>query len=229
LKLLGYYQGTQSQETTFSVRGTGVCTSANGVAFGCNQTGDVTAKGSGDMGVAKLVWQPGEIVQYYAAVGVGSYDLHIPAGTLKGSAGIAGTLGVRGTIYPDTVVTPGIALDFSATRSVFSYDRFEQGTPTNTAVDNKLSLWTYQWAVEAGHQFEVNQQWKVEPYGGVKWIYIRSDLHELSSGNHSGGTQNTVTPFVGVRVPYGDKEALVLEGSQFVDGFQEAAGVEFKF
>lgn len=233
LKLLGYYQGTQSQETTFSVRGSANCVAPNGGAgltFPCNQTGDVTAKGSGDMGVAKLVWQPGEIVQYYAAVGVGSYDLNLPSGQMKGSAGIAGTLGLRGTILPDTIVTPGIALDFNATRSVFSYNRFEQGIPgQSTAVDNKLSLWTYQWAVEAGHQFVVDKDWKVEPYGGVKWIYIRSDLNTLASGSHAGGTQNTVTPFVGVRVPYGDHEALVVEGSQFVDGFQEAGGVEFKF
>jgi hypothetical protein len=230
LKILGYYQGTQSQETTFSVRGAANCVSPNGVTFGCSQTGDVTGKGSGSMGIVKALYQPGEIVQYYTAVGVGGYDLNLPTGKLSGNPGVAGTLGLRGTIFPDTIVTPGVAADFGVTRSVFSYNRFEQGLPgQNTAVNHRLGMWQYQFAVEVGHQFDIDKDWKIEPYGGVKWIVIKTDLNDLQTGSHAGGTQNTVSPFLGVRVPFGDHEAAVVEVSQFVNGMQEAAGLEFRF
>ena len=230
LKILGYYQGTQSQETTFSVRGAANCVSPNGVAFGCSQTGDVTAKGSGSMGIVKALYQPGELVQYYAAIGAGGYDLTLPSGKLSGNPGVSGSLGLRGTVYPDTIVTPGVAVDFGVTRSVFSYNRFEQGIPgQNTAVNHRLGMWQYQFAVEIGHQFAIEKGLAVEPYGGAKWVVIKTDLNDLQTGSHSGGTQNTVSPFLGVRVPFGEHEAVFVEGSQFVDGTQEAAGLEIRF
>lgn len=230
LKLLGYYQGTQSQETTFSVNGAANCVSPNGVSFGCSQTGDVTAKGTGGAGVVKFLHQPWEYVQYYAAIGVGYYSLQLPTGKMTGNPGHTGTLGLRGTIYPDTIVTPGIALDFGVTRADYQYNRFEQGIAgQSTDLGHRLGMWQYQFAVEIGHQFDVEGEWKIDPYGGVKWIVIKSDLRDLQTGGHSGGLQQTVSPFLGVRVPFGGHEAFFIEGSQFVDGTQGAIGLEFRF
>jgi len=234
LKLLGYYQGTQSQEINFSVRGAGGCsvaTSNGPVTFACDQTGDVTGKMTGGDGVVKLVYQPWEILQYYAALGVGSRRLNLPNGQMTGdNPGLSFSFGGRATIYPDTIVTPGIAVDAGVTRADYRYNRFEQGLAgADTRVNQRLGLWMYQVAVESSHLFPIDKDWKLEPYGGVKWLRIQSDLHDLQTGGHAGGQKDVVTPFVGLRVPVGEHEAFFAEGSQFVNGTQESGGLEIKF
>ncbi len=233
LRLLTYYSGVSDQTVRFNVRGTGSCVSQNGVTFGCNQTGDVDGSGDGAMGAAKLVWQPWDILQYYGVVGAGGYRLKVPGANgdqyLSGdNPGVMGTLGVRGTIYPDTVVTPAIALDASISDTRYAFNRATGvGSGAQTTINQALSLWRYQVALEAGHQFSV-ESWKVEPYGGLKWTRTQADLLDRQTGGHSGGRIDVVSPFLGVKVPASEHEAFFAEAA-FVEGYQYGAGLEVRF
>lgn len=238
LKILAYYQGTQAQELTFSVRGTGGCAAAppsGSVSFGCDQAGDVDAEASGGMGVVKAIYQPWESLQYYASVGIGDYSLRVPSSTITNTLtgdnpGASFTFGAKAVIYPDTIVTPAIALDASITNSYYTFNRrFPGGTPgQSNMINQRLNLWQYQFAVESSHLFSFEKSWKVEPYGGVKWIRIQSDLLDLQSGSHAGGQTDVVSPFLGVRLPAYEHEAFFAEAS-FVGGFQYGAGLEVRF
>ena len=253
LKILAYYQGVQDQTVKFDAGGSGACRSQNGAAsFFCGGGGDVEAKGSGGAGLVKLVYQPREVLQYYAAFGVGDYNLDVPSTTyinrLRGDRpGMIMTAGVKAVLYPDTVVTPAIATDLSVSRARYWFNRVR---PSDAAVavssiDQRLDLMMLQVAVEASHVFTLqdadekadekaglvalrNQGIKLEPYGGVKWLRIQSDLKDLADGTHSGGQQDTVTPFLGLRLPLGRSEGFFAE-AQFVDGYVYAAGLELRF
>ncbi len=241
LKFLVYYQGVQDQTLNFAVNGGGNCSTPNGVSFSCGQSGAVEAKGSGGAAMMKLVYQPWERFQYYAMYGVGDYSLSVPSATVANSLtgdalGQIFGFGLKASIVPDTIVaadglpTPAIALDASLTRSLYNFNRrFPGGTPgANNNIDQRLGLMTYQFAVEASHLFVLDENWKLEPYGGVKWIRVQSDLKDLVDGSHAGGAQDTVTPFLGLRVPVEDHEAFFAEAS-FIDGYHYGAGLELRF
>jgi hypothetical protein len=253
LKLLTYYQGTQGQNLNFQVSAPAQCSTGNGLAYACGQSGDVAVKGSGGMGVVKLVYQPWESFQYYAAFGVGEYSISVPSVTatnkLTGdNPGYMGTIGLRSVVLADTQFTPAVAIDGSVSWSRYSFNRiFPEGGASGFSgpINQRLFMAQYQVAVEASHLFTITdapkidkehadmlpmvpQGFKVEPYGGVKWTLIQSDLHDYTNGTHAGGAQNTATPFLGLRIPIYENEGLFCE-STFVDGFQYAGGLEIRF
>jgi hypothetical protein len=238
LKLLAYYQGVNDQSVNFSIAGSGACTAAppNGaVTFACGASGDIEANGSGGAGLVKLVWQPWERFQYYALFGKGNYTLSVPSATVTNvltgdNYGLIYGAGFKASIVPDTLVTPAIALDLSLTRSDYNFNRrFPGGTPgVSGDINQRLVLMTYQFGVESSHLFVLDEHWKLEPYGGIKWMRVEADLKDLIDGSHAGGKQDTVSPFLGLRVPIEDHETFFAEAS-FVNGYQYGGGLELRF
>lgn len=243
LKLLTYYQGTQDQTLNFTLAGTGGCATRNGLGFSCNQTGDVELEGNGGMGVLKLVYQPWESFQYYATFGVGEYSVTVPSttarGTLSGSnPGISYGAGLKAVIWPDTEVTPGIAIDASLTQSRYTFNRNFPGTQTLAdRINQSLELWQYQVAFSASKLFTVVEGEKIErfksgiklePYGGLKWTRIQAKLKDKQDGSTAGGKQDTISPFLGLRIPVYQNEGFFAEAS-FVNGYQYGAGLEIRF
>lgn len=253
LKILAYYEGVQGQELNFNIAAPALCVSqTGGVSFACGQGGDVEVKGRGGAGLLKLVYQHTESLQYYAAFGVGDYSVSVPSATITNdltgdNPGTVMTAGAKALILPDTVVSPALALDVSVSRSRYYFNRrFPGGTPGgNNNINQRLDLMRYQVAVEASHVFILRDAvdkadekaglaalrdagLKLEPYGGVKWSRIQSDLKDLEDGGHAGGQQDTVTPFAGLRLPLFERNMLFAEAS-FLGGYQYAAGMEIRF
>lgn len=233
LTLLTYYQGVQDQTVRFDVAGTGDCASKGGPSFACNQTGSVDASGQGGMGVVKLVYQPWDYIQYYGSIGVGNYALSVPSETVTNqlsgdNPGVEGALGLRATIYPETIVTPAIAVDGSLSGSRYDFNRMTDSNGVAQTVNQTLTMWQYQVAVETSKRFAVEESVTLEPYGGVKWVRTQSDLLDHQSGSHAGGQLDTVTPFLGLRIPATKHELFFAEAS-FVDAYQYAAGLSIGF
>ncbi|MDE2142230.1 MAG: autotransporter domain-containing protein [Elusimicrobia bacterium] len=241
LKFLGYYQGVQDQTLNFSINDSGACSTQNGLSFSCGGSGNIAAKGSGGAGMLKAVWQPWERFQYYAMVGAGDYSMSVPSATVTNvytgdNSGRIYGAGLKASIVPDTIVaadgfpTPAISLDVSMTRSQYDFNRRNpMGAATSSAnIAQRLTLMTYQFAVEASHLFPLDQNFKLEPYGGVKWTRVQADMKDLGDGSRAGGQQDTVSPFLGLRVPVEDHEAFFAEAS-FVDGYHYGAGLELRF
>mgnify|MGYP001586760875 CR=1 FL=1 len=253
LKLLTYYQGTKDQVLNFTVANQGTC-AAGGVAFACGQTGDVEGNGNGGMGVVKVLYQPWESFQYYGLFGAGNYSLRVPYNTVMNTLtgdnpGMMWGAGVKSVLVADTQFSPAIAIDAGLAQSRYKFNRRFPGGGAGVAANNNinqaLTMSQYQVALEISHVFTLTDAedkrdqkesglsllssgLKLEPYGGVKWTRIRSDLHDLQDGSHAGGKQDTVSPFAGLRVPVYEHEAFFAEGS-FVNGTQYAAGLEVRF
>ncbi|MFA6318131.1 MAG: autotransporter domain-containing protein [Elusimicrobiota bacterium] len=248
LKILGFYQGISGQDLTFSLTDSGTCvvgpTNPNNVSFPCGQSGDIDVDGNGAYGTVKVVYQPWETMQYYAAVGVGEYGLKVPSTTvtnqLNGDApGFSYTVGAKAVLFPDSPGMAAIAVDASASWARHDLNR-RHGTPNvSSTIDQRLDLMTYQVSVEASHLFTLVEKDKFdlvalkgglqfEPYGGVRWSRTVADLKDMTDGGHAGGSQDVVTPFLGLRVPLFEREAVFVESS-FVGGYHHAAGLEVRF
>ena len=238
LKFLAYYQGVSDQNLNFSVNTSGICTAAppsGGVAFPCNSSGDVEGKGSGGAGLVKAEWQAAERFALYAVVGTGDYSIKVPSTTVENTLsgdklGIIFGAGLKASIVPDTIVNPAIALDLSIMRSHYNFNQITPGGTAgiNNGFSQRLVLMTYQVAIETSHLFEIDKTWKLEPYGGVKWTRVQSDLKDQSGGSHAGGQKDTGTPFLGLRVPAEDRIAFFTEAS-FIDGLHYGGGLEIRF
>lgn len=232
LKFLAYYQGVAEQTLNFSVVGAGTCSAgAPGVTFACGQGAEVEAMGSGGAGLMKVAWQAAERFQPYLTLGGGGYRMAVPSTTvtnsLTGDPGLIFGGGVKASVVPDTQFGPGIALDLGVMRSFYKFNRISRGGNVSD-INERLTLMTYQLAVEASHLFSLDRGWTLEPYGGIKWVRVDADLKDLSSGSRAGGTQDTASPFVGLRVPFKERNSFFVE-SAFVDGYHYGAGLEFRF
>jgi hypothetical protein len=238
LKFLTYYQGVQDQALNFTVNDSGPCSTPTGVTFSCGQSGHIPVKGSGGAGVLKIIWQPWERFQYYATYGVGEYSLSVPSATVTNvltgdSRGQMYGFGMKASIVPDTIVTPAIAIDVSMVRSLYNFTRRSPGgvPGASNSITQRLELMTYQFAVQSSHlfSFDLDQlSLKIEPYGGIKWTRVQSDLKDLVDGSHAGGQQDTVTPFLGLRLPVAERESFFAEAT-FVNGYHYGAGLELRF
>ncbi len=136
LKFLAYYQGVSDQNLNFSVDASGTCTpgpqNPHNVAFPCNGSSDIEAKGSGGAGMLKLAWQAAERFQLYAHVGTGDYSIKVPSTTVGNTIsgdklGLIFGAGLRASIVPDTIVNPAIALDLRITRSHYNFNHITPG------------------------------------------------------------------------------------------------------
>lgn len=256
LKLLAYYQGTKDQVLNFNLASVGSCATGGAVPFACGQGGgDVEGKGSGGMGVMKAVYQPWESFQYYALFGAGDYALRVPFNntttTLSGdNPGIMWGAGLKAVILPDTDVSPAVSVDLGLSQSRYKFNRRHPTVGATSAnINQALTLNQYQVALVVSHLFVLKDAVdkreaadmakngfaplslngvKLEPYGGVKWVRIQADLHDLQDGSHAGGRQDTISPMAGLRIPVYEREALFAEAS-FVNGTQYAAGLEIRF
>ena len=236
LKFLAYYQGVSDQTVNFSVAGgANDCATTNGVSFACGQGEDVEGSGKGGAGMVKLVYQASERFSPYVLLGTGDYSLSVPSTTVRNtltgdSLGLIYGAGLKASVVPDTQFGPGIALDVSLTRAQYKFNRIEPGgTPgRSNDIDSRLTLMTYQVAVEASHLFPIDEHWKLEPYGGIKWMRVDADLKDRANNSHAGGHNDLASPFLGLRVPAEDRIAFFAEAS-FVDGYQYGAGMELRF
>lgn len=233
LKFLAYHQGVAEQPVDFSIAGSANCQTAAGVPFGCGQGGTVEAEGRGAAGMLKAVYQIGDYVRPYAVIGAGSYELSVPSttvtNTLSGSApGLIYGGGVKLSAVPDTQFGAGVALDLGYQRAEYRLDHLSpRGAASPARADQRLTLTTWQVAVEASHQFSVESA-KLEPYGGIRWLRLEADLKDLPSGTRAGGRKDTASPFLGLRVPGGDRVAGFVESS-FAGGYHYGAGFEVRF
>lgn len=239
LKLTGYYRGVQSQDLTFSVGGSGACSTPAGgvlpaVPFACDSVGKVPAEGSGQAAVGKVLWQPYDNVQYYLTLGTGRYSLHVASLTsvtsLTGDTpGWIYGFGTRALIFPESIASTALAVDASATWEKYSFNRSQpQTTAARVNVKERLDLMKLQLALEASRRFDFGGRWKAEPYGGLKWVRTQAWLKDLDSGDRFGGIEDAVSPFLGINLPWSDNESLWGEAS-FLKGYEYATGLAIRF
>lgn len=225
-----YFQGISEQRLLFSITDAANCLSAPTtppqgppVPFPCSSTGDLDARGFGQALLVKFSYQPSERgLIFYATAGVGDYRVKVESTTVFNSsvedqAGFLTSFGAKAVIIPDTIVSPAIALDASV-----GLQRYFGG-------GRRLDLMQLQIAMEVSHRFVLKDPaFTIEPYGGVKWLRTQAYLKTIATGSRVGGYQQTVSPFIGFKIPFFENDSVFAEVS-FVNGIQYASGLAIRF
>ena len=258
LKLSLYYQGLQNQHLDFQVGSAGPCAGGGTVnpAFPCGSSGDVPARLDGGAVIFQAAAQPWEGLQYYASAGLGTASMGASNNWMSGDRpGFLYGAGAKAVLLPDTIVSPGVALDGRLGWERYYFNELQPaGTRSQAFVNEQLDIWRYQLALEVSHQFNAREsrseaagkeplasamnagravldtlgELRFEPYGGVKWLRSRAVLKDFQDGRRLGGIQDSFAPFLGLMVPVYDHEGLFGEVS-FVNGAQYAMGLNVRF
>jgi hypothetical protein len=166
----------------------------------------------------KVIYNPFDGLYWWTRVGSGNYDLEIPSGSVKNrldgtDPGVMVGIGLRWQLSPDTIVTPGICLDFGINCSEYRINRFFPGSVSGpselVAVDNRLEI------VESQMTMLVSKSniWdtRIEPYGGLNILRYYSRITDESTLAQVDGYKDSFEIFVGARLKLHPMEWLVFE------------------
>ncbi len=175
---------------------------------------------------AKVNFNPFDGLYYWLKGAFGKSELKMPTldGNIKFTDGARCrfALGVRKLLFPDTIVTPALAVE-----TAFEYGRASlKKLHTNdgdAVADAVLENKEYRLAFIGSKRFGV-----FEPYGAVKVSRIYSDFVNMGgSGNFSGNVDN-VGLTAGLKVNFEPRESFTIEAS-FLNERSVSAAINLVF
>ena len=204
--------GNSSDKLNFSVASKDEIKVGNNSYFS-EVTNDFEGDGRGNSVLAKLAFNPGGGLYYWFKAGIGSYDLSLPSSTVKNKLSgqdkgwICG-LGARKLLFPDTIVTPAIAVDVGISYMSYGLDSFSFGGSAPVSVSDKLEITEAQADVVISKIIN-----SIEPYGGLKVYRKSAVLSDRASFVNVSGIKDSAGLFFGVKFSFCKHEALVVEGN----------------
>jgi len=219
--------GDTSEKLNFHVTGREQIRVGNNSYFS-NVSNDLESDGrSSDVSV-KLVINPDNGLYYWFKAGVSDYSLDIPSDTVKNNLsgqdkGLICGFGARKLLFPDTIVSPAVAVGLGVNYAVYGLDSFRSGDSAPVVVNDKLEITEFQADVVISKKLD-----KFEPYGGVKVYRKNVTLTDRASIANVSGAKDDAGLFFGTRFSYFKNEALIVEGS-FVGDTSFTAGVNINF
>lgn len=204
--------GNSSDKLNFNVTGRDQIKVGNNSYFS-NVSNDLESDGSGKSVFAKVVINPDNGLYYWFKAGISSYDLDVPSDSVKNKLsgqdkGMVCGFGARKLLFPDTIVTPAIAVDFGINYAAYGLDSFSAGGAAPVAVSDKLEIMEFQTDLVLSKRIK-----QFEPYGGLKIYRKTATLTDKAGFANVSGTKDNAGLFFGLKVNFTKQEALVIEGS----------------
>ena len=186
----------------------------NNSSYFSEVTNDFKCNGRANSILVKAVINPiDEGFYYWLKAGSGSYDLEIPSSSVtnklsgRNPGSIVG-FGMRSQLFPDTIVTPALAIEMGGSYSAFDLDVFRSGSGPNELISDKLEIFEAQFACIVSKKIG-----KFEPFGGLKIFRTHTLLRHVSSLGSVSGTKDNAGLFAGTRYYVHSAESVVIEGS----------------
>ncbi len=178
--------------------------------------------------VGLFEFQPHDGLKYRFKIGqVREFNLEFSSGSQTNKLETTGSgfvwgVGIGGSLAPSSIVSLGIRWDVAYAQTNVNLDRL-QGGPAAYAVDQDFRQ------EEIQGSLTLSRRWKmVEPYGGVKVFHLMNRLVDNGTKEKIKGTNDEVSPFVGLQWMVAEKDSLVIEGS-FVGEKSLSAGFKAQF
>jgi hypothetical protein len=175
-----------------------------------------------------LTVRPGDYLQYRFLYGIlRNYELEVGSGSFVNrhesqSDGHQYGFGVRMSASPQTIVSLGTALDLSYVHRDVDFEKLESNGVVS-ALDEGFRQDEVQLAAN------VSKRWKrLEPYGGIKFAYVTTKIVDRATLSKMRGHDEAISPFVGLKLEFFEKESLIVEAS-FADEESFSAGLNIKF
>ncbi len=189
---------------------------------------DVETESKSESMLVLVGLKPREALEYHFKIGqVRNYKIEFSSGshfnTLDAlSDGIVWGFGLSGRISPASIVSMGITWQLDYSRSKVDLDRFQSpGILTSSNI-------SYQ-EEEIQGALNFSRRWKTfEPYAGLKILRTIATMVDQSTKGKIKGSNDGVSPFVGIQWDLADRESIVLEGS-FADEESFSASMKVQF
>jgi len=224
---LAVFYGNTAEKLDFNVNSRDQIKVGNNSYFS-EVSSDLESDGTSRGVYAKLMFNPANGLYYWLKAGLAGYSLDIPSSLAKNNltcqnSGWVYGIGARKLLFPDTIVTPAVAIDFGFNYAIYGMDTFRAGGSDPVAVNDKLEIIETQADLVVSKKINI-----VETYGGLKVYNKAATLTDKSGFANVSGTRNDAGLFFGVKVNYYKQEALLIEGS-FIGETNFTAGINIKF
>lgn len=185
----------------------------NNSSYFSEVTNDFKCNGNANSVLVKAVINPvDEGFYYWLKAGSGSYDLEIPSASVRNklsgrNLGTIVGLGMRSQLFPDTIVTPALAIEMGGSYSVYDLDVFKSGSDPNQSIANRFEVFEAQISCLISKKIR-----KFEPFGGLKIARTFNQLRQLNSQGSVSGAKDNAGVFAGARYYVHSNETVVIEG-----------------
>lgn len=223
------YYSQLEQDLNFKVTSVDqIIVPGSAIGYFSKVTNDFKCSGKTERVLLKIITNPTGGFYYWFKAGAGKYELEIPSQTVTNKLssldnGYLLGIGLRSQIFPDTIVTPAIAVGLGLNYSLYDLEKFRTENNPGELVDNKLSLTEVQLDLLFSKEFR-----KFEFFGGAKVLRTYANLTEKQSLSEVSGFKDNIGLFLGSRIKIHSNESLFLEGSFLNEkGFSVGWNVEF--
>lgn len=189
---------------------------------------EVEMDSSYDASVLAFSFRPRDGLHYRAKAGqIRDYELVFASGAATNvlsdlDHGFLWGAGLTWNVAPGSIVSTAFSLALDYTETHIGFDRFESGFLTaGSAID--LERREFQGAMSASRRFG-----RIEPYGGLKYLRAETQLVDGATRERIRGTDDGLSPFIGVAIRLFAGEWLMIEGS-FLDEESLSAGINLQF
>jgi hypothetical protein len=212
--MVAVYQDYSTQKMNLRTEGVDNVT-IGGISYNSavNNTLECDAKSQGTS--IRFIINPWDNLSYWLKMGIGSYEIEVPSSTVKNKygtidRGMTVGFGIRSRLFPDTIVSPAMALDFGIEYGNFNMQTLQAGSGALQKVSDKFELTELQAA------FLISKRIKAfEPYGGIKVFRTYAAFTDADSLDRIYGTTDSAGVFAGLKTNFYPNESLVLEASFF--------------
>lgn len=183
-----------------------------GNSYFSDVSNDLEAEGRGEAAIVKVIVNPWSGFYYWLKAGSGSYELEIPSVTVRNrlsgmNHGVIAGMGIRSLLFPETIVTPALALDFGVNYRKYDFNTLQPEGGQKSVIQNTFEITDLQAAVLISRKSK-----GIEPYGGVKVSRSYVTLSDVPSLGKISGSKDTAGVVIGTHLYPFPHESLFIEG-----------------
>lgn len=224
---LAVYSANSEKKFNFQVKSDDEI-KAVGYSIFKNVTNDIESSGKGSSITAKYIVSISAKRSLWLKAGLGNYEIELPSTTVKnnlsgGEQSYIFGVGYRSRLFPDTIVSPAISVEFGVNYESYKLNKLKQSDSVSYAIDKKLELLNMQAAVVVSKRIPF-----IEPYGGLKVFRTNATITDNLNSVSASGIRDNASLFLGAKADLFDKQALMVEVS-FVGETTLAAGWNIYF
>ncbi len=185
---------------------------------------EISCTGKGEISGIKVLFNPFDGFVWWGKLGSCNYILEVPSYSVANKfeldrPGLLVGFGLRYQIFPETIVNPGMCLDFGLTVSEYKFKKFSVDGSSREIINNRFET------IEGQTAFLLSKRYKIfEPYCGVKIFRSFSKITDCDFFSSVEGYRDNVSVFIGTKIRVKKFEWFVLEYS-FIDETNIAIGI----
>ncbi|OGS25835.1 MAG: hypothetical protein A2297_08460 [Elusimicrobia bacterium RIFOXYB2_FULL_48_7] len=161
----------------------------------------------------KIIFNPFGGLTWWGKIGSCDYVLDIPSTASVNrfetvDPGMLAGIGFRCQVFPETIVTPGISLDFGCSVAENIIRKFSVDGSLAGVIDGKLST------LEGQTVFNVSKKMgKIESFGGFKIFRSYLKLQDSSTLSYIDGYKDNINLFAGAKLKLTSYESIICEAN----------------